>query len=376
MIWSIIFIFLGYALLIFFLSVGFNLLPYFKLEERTSITSFSIIVPFRNEAQHLPLLLTSIENLAYPKELFEIIFVDDDSTDNSVQIIEDFKNSFSSINIRIISNQRVSNSPKKDAITTAVQLAKHEWILTTDADCLVPQYWLQTFNNYIEDKHPNMVVAPVNYQVGPSFLHRFQLLDFMSMQGTTIGGFGLNFPFMCNGANLAYRKEQFVAFQGFQGNDHMASGDDVFLFEKFLIHTPREVRFLKSRHAIVTTFPTATWSELIEQRVRWASKTGSFQSVGVKLIGILVTFINLSLVSLGIMALFGVVGWGIPLSFFIIKFLADLLLFLPTIRFFQQEKPFFLSYLFSSIVYPFFSLWIVFRALFTKYTWKGRRFVK
>lgn len=376
MIWSIIILFLGYALFIFLLSIGFNLQAIFRVEDTTPSTTFSVIIPFRNEEKYLPQLLTSLKNIDYPTNLFEIILVNDDSTDSSVAIIEQFVKTSSSKNFQLTLNNRVSNSPKKDAITTAIYLAKHDWIVTTDADCLVPNQWLKSINSLIQKKNSTMVVGPVNYQVRSGFLEHFQLLDFMSMQGTTIGGFGLTFPFMCNGANLAYRKELFLKYKGFMGNDQIASGDDVFLFEKFLAQSPKSVYFLKSREAIVTTFPVSTWKELIEQRVRWAAKTGNFQSTAVKLIGLVIFIVNFLLLLLSIYAAFGQITWAVPLSLFLIKFLTDLLLFLPTVRFFQQEKAFLKSYFLSSLFYPFFTVWVIFRVVFTQYTWKGRRFAK
>src|SRR5690606_31135182 len=97
--------------------------------------------PFRNEAEKLPTLLQSISELNYPKELFEIIFVDDESDDESnAQLMGFLANSRT--DIKIISNIRKTNSPKKDAITSAIDIAKYDWILTTDADCVLPKFWL------------------------------------------------------------------------------------------------------------------------------------------------------------------------------------------------------------------------------------------
>lgn len=372
MIWTLIIIFGLYAILIFSFAIGFIRLKEFKLKNSTSKTKFSIIIPFRNEAKNLPKLLQSITELNYPKELCEFIFVDDDSDDNSVEII----NLFSLQNIKIIDNIRVSNSPKKDAITTAIQQAKHDWIVTTDADCLLPKNWLNTFDSFIQLNNPKMVVAPVNYQAENSFLHRFQLLDFMSMQGTTIGGFGIKFPFMCNGANLAYKKDEFIKLNGFYGNNHIASGDDVFLFEKFIESDKKSVHFIKSKEAIVSTFPVDSWKELINQRVRWAAKTGNFKSIRVKLIGLLVLVVNLSILFNFLGAIFQQISYTKPLTLFTFKLIIDLILFIPTIRFFKQEKAFIKSYFFSTILYPFFSSWVIYKSIFSNYQWKGRNFKK
>lgn len=378
MIGFFIFIFILYAILIIALALGFYKVEEFIIKNEKPKTSFSVIIPFRNEAEHLPNLLHSISELNYPKELVEFILVDDASSDDSINIIQQVldtisqKNETTLTDIKILKNVRISNSPKKDAITTAINLAKHNWILTTDADCILPKNWLNSLDNFIQQNNPKMVVAPVNYKVENTFLQQFQLLDFMSMQGTTIGGFGINFPFMCNGANLAYKKEEFFLNNGFEGNNTIASGDDVFLFEKFLENDKKSVQFLKSKEAIVATFPVNSWTDLINQRTRWAAKTGNFKSIKVKLIGALVLLVNLSV----ILSFFLAGSLQIKLLPFGLKLLIDLFLFAPTIRFFKHEKSFLKWYLLSSFVYPFFSVFVIYKSIFFKYNWKGRRFKK
>ncbi|MCI2228951.1 glycosyltransferase [Polaribacter sp. MSW13] len=391
MIGLLIFIFTLYTILIVSLAIGFLKVEEFKTKKKTETTSFSIVIPFRNEAKNLPNLLNSIAALNYPKELVEFLFVDDTSSDNSVEIINSFvisnqeRGEISKVDtnldyeilpivrmtIRIIKNIRKSNSPKKDAITAAISVAKNNWIVTTDADCNFPKNWLKVLDSFIQQKDPKMVVAPVNYKVQNNFLEQFQLLDFMSLQGTTIGGFGIDFPFMCNGANLAYQKESFLQLNGFEGNNTIASGDDIFLFEKFIESNHNSVHFLKATAAIVTTFPVKTWIDLINQRTRWAAKTSNFKSVKVKLIGLLVLTTNLFLITS-----FFTLSLKIALICFALKMLIDLFLFLPTIRFFNHQNNFTQWYLLSSLLYPFFSVFIVFNSLFSKYNWKGRRFKK
>lgn len=370
MIWLLFLVFLVYAILIVILAIGFIKSKEFTAEESELKTTFSVIIPFRNEADNLPLLLKSIEEIKYPIELVEFIFVDDDSSDNSVKIIERVLPN-TKTNIQIVKNKRGSNSPKKDAITTAIFVAKNEWILTTDADCILSENWLKSFADLIQKKAPKMIVAPVNYQVKNTFLEQFQVLDFLSMQGTTIGSFGCNFPFLCNGANLGYKKEEFIKLNGFNGNNNIASGDDIFLFEKFIKADKKNVIYLKSKEAIVTTFPVKNWTDLVNQRTRWASKTSTLNSLKVKLIGVLVLLINFLIVSSFITA-----SIQLLLVLLIVKMGVDLFLFLPTILFFNHRTSFFKWYVPASFLYPFFSLLILFKSLFFKYKWKGRSFKK
>ena len=132
-----------------------------------------------------------------------------------------------------------------------------------------------TFDNFIQKNKPKTICAPVTYQVKNTLLEQFQLLDFISLIGTTIGAFGIKNPFLCNGANLCYSKKVFFEVKGFDGNNSISSGDDIFLLEKVLEMYPMDVHFLKSKKSIVSTKPEPTLNKLIQQRIRWASKTSA-----------------------------------------------------------------------------------------------------
>lgn len=355
-----------YSCAILWLVYGFKKVAIYKPNfTKTPKTTFTIVVPFRNEAQNLPLLLASISQLNYPKHLFEVILVDDDSH-------EKFQYLKATFQIRIIDTIRLSNSPKKDAIATAIPHVQTDWVVTTDADCLVPKNWLLTFDGFIRQEQVQMVAAPVNYPVSNSFLAHFQQLDLMSLQGATIGSFGIGKGFMCNGANFAYTKIFFESLNGFEGNTNIASGDDVFLLQKAVQQSPEKVGYLKSKTAVVCTQPTTSWKELFYQRVRWAAKTGSYQSVFGKCLGLLVFAANLSFIVAFAFLLSGIWSFLSFELFLVLKFSVDFMLLLTTNRFLGNSRM--SSWLLGSLVYPFFSVAVALYSLFGTYKWKGRRF--
>ena len=366
-----IFVLLGiaivYVLTISWLIYGCSQVTLYTKKDATPKTRFSILVPFRNEAENLPILLESIAKLKYPKDLFEVLLIDDASE-------EKFQIPNSKFQITLTNSIRQSNSPKKDAITTGIPLANNEWIVTTDADCVVPENWLLTMDDYIQNHTVEMIAGAVTYDCKPSFLHHFQQLDLTSLQGATIGSFGINKGFMCNGANFAYTKSLFQKLNGFADNDKIASGDDVFLLQKAITKFPEKVHYLKSKDTIVRTQPTDSWKALFHQRVRWASKTSSYQSrFGIGL-GLVVFVGNLSMI-LGLVA--GFWGW-IPFLYVAIlwlaKFMVDSVLLYTTHRFLSHSR---MNYwIASSLLYPFFSTSVALYAVFGSYEWKGRRFEK
>ena len=362
LLYTIIFI---YCLVIGSLIYGFTKATIIDYIDLKPITKFTIIVPFRNEAENLPVLLDSFSKLNYPADLFEVILVDDESEEELRLQTTDFR-------LQIIKNHRVSNSPKKDAITTAMQHVASDWVITTDADCVVPKNWLLTLDNYIQLHNVSMIAAAVTYSCDESFLHHFQQLDLASLQGATIGSFGINKGFMCNGANFAYTKSLFTVLNGFEGNDKIASGDDVFLLQKAIAKFPKRVNYLKSKNTIVSTKPLDDWTSLFYQRVRWASKTSSYQSNFGKYLGLIVFIANFVLV---IGCGLRVVGFISLLNLFIfalLKFAIDAVLIYKSHSFLTTNK---MSHLIlSSLLYPFFSVSVALYSLIGKYEWKGRQF--
>lgn len=365
-----------YLILIHALVFGFKKVKEFTSTEINSNIQFSIIIPFRNEEQNLPKLLTSILALNYPEQQFECLFIDDESSDASVDIIHQYlKNS--TVSYLVLQNNRASNSPKKDAITTAIHQSKFDWVITTDADCTIPKKWLSEFSAFSTINNSKMIVGPVMYASDDfSFLEHFQILDILSLQGATIGGFGIGKPFLCNGANFAYEKSTFFELNGFDGNNTIASGDDIFLFEKFYKTYPKQVHFLKSTSAIVYTNALKTWNELINQRMRWAAKSGSYKLWFGKWIGLIVLLMNLCLILSLIMVFIDRENSTNLLTCITLKIATDTLLIRRTSYFYRGKNKKIRDLEFSSLVYPFFSVFIVLKTLFGKYTWKGRKFKK
>lgn len=363
-----------YSILIIAFIIGFDRVEIFKLSSDDHKTRFSIIIPFRNEAQNLNPLLSSFSKLNYPQSLFEIILVDDDSEDDSVNLISTFIEN-ARIDIKIVKNIRRTHAPKKDAIETAMGQAKFDWIVTTDADCLVPENWLQTIDAFIQEYDPKCIVAPVNYKIEESFLDKFQLLEFLSLQASTIAGFGINKPFLCNGANLCYEKQAFFDVMGFTGNTHIASGDDIFLFEKMLYTYPSNIHFLRSDEAIVTTKPQSTLRKLLSQRIRWAAKTTAYKNNFAKFVGITVLLMNTLLVITSLFAIFNMLIWQLFLLLVFVKLSLDFVLIKKVSNFYKQSIPFF-HYIASGLLYPFFSMFVAIVSIQSNYSWKGRTFKK
>lgn len=381
MIWVFLILFVTYFFSMMALVYGFKKVRVFsstemadRSEEIAVKTCFSVVIPFRNEADNLPELLKSIERLNYPAHSFEIIFVNDASEDNSEAIVSEAieKSGFS---LKLIQNKRISNSPKKDAISEAIKRASFEWIITTDADCKMPENWLKTLDLFIHINNPVMVCGPVKYESNGSFIENYQQLDGLSLQTVTVGSFGFKNPILSNGANLAYTKDAFLKVYGFSGNNHIASGDDIFLLEKMKKEFPGRVQFLKSEEAIVSTKTQKNWKTVLNQRIRWASKTSQQKSTGSLFLGMLIFLVNISILALPFFIIFNSDNWAYYMLFIIFKIITDYIFVRQAALFFDIKISLW-KFPLQTFVYAAIVFIVVLGSFRGNYLWKDRVFEK
>ncbi len=374
---------LGYSALLVYYRKSWGSIPDFKVEANSKLgTKISIIIPARNEEENIGYCLQSIIEQSYPAHLFEVLVVDDHSTDKTAAIIK----SYASNNVKLISlkdylSANEINSYKKKAIEISIQQSNGELIVTSDADCIFPKNWLTTIATFYESKRPAFIVMPVLISYGKKMIEVFQSLDFMTLQGITGASVHEKFHSMCNGANLAYTKEAFITVNGFKGIDNIASGDDMLLMHKIYNQFPNNIEYLKSREVIVTTNPVSTIQEFFNQRIRWASKADQFDDKRIFIVLIIVYFLNVLMMVLPILALISnrsISIMSIQLSMFnycasllLIKTIFELFFLYPVAKFFNQTK---LLWWFPiaqpfHIVYTVIAGWL---GKFGKYTWKER----
>ncbi len=349
-------------------------LSHFQPEETSAFTFFSIIIPARNEEENIAACLQSIFQNQYPEEHFEVLVIDDFSTDATAAIIQHLQAAHQNLRLLplqdLLGDQRI-NSYKKKAIETAVGKAQGEWIITTDADCIVPPQWLINFNTYIHQNNPVFIAAPVSFLQQSTSISLFQSLDFMSLQGITAASVAAGFHSMCNGANLAYEKKAFYAVNGFAGIDNIASGDDMLLMHKINKRFPQQTGYLFHPKSIVQTQPANSWKSFINQRIRWASKANSYDDKRIFYVLLLVYFFNVMLLLLFIASLFSLPVFLYWLLLLFMKTVIELYFLFPVAAFFGQKKllRWFPVMQPIHIIYTVVAGWL---GKFGKYEWKGR----
>ena len=358
-----------YSLLILALIAGF-----YNIVEETYTTekpknNFTILVPFRNESENIEKLIESFVKLDYHRDNFEVVFIDDHSEDNS-KVLVDTLMKYSDLNFKDLSLGDLAKG-KKDALSMGVNSSRFKWIITTDADCIVPRLWLKLFDQKIRQSDTVMIAGPISYKSdNNSFIDLFQKCDLSATMGTTIGGFGLKKPFLCNGANLLFSKNTFLQVDGYNGNNDQASGDDIFLLEKIASKFPDKVKYLKAKDAIVYTNTVKTYSEFIHQRVRWAAKSSSYNSSTIKLVSVTVGAANIMLILLIALSFYGNHLSKIFTIIFL-KVFVDFWLIKATSFFLENSKKIY-KYPIVALMFPFYVANIFILSQITTFKWKGR----
>ncbi len=259
-----------YLVFILLLTLLFNRMPGFQLRHHPPQHSFTIIIPFRNEQANLTQLIEHLNRLKYNRENFEVIFINDQSTDRSVSILSQTEKNFAS---HLLHSPARTSSPKKEALRLGIENARFPYIITLDADAFPSVHWLTAYNDFlIENPETKMIIGPVLVTASPTPLEILQQTEMYYLQGLTAVGAHLNRPFLANGANLMFEKSAFEQTQAFASHMNYAGGDDIFLVQSFSKSFPGRIKYLKSPDAIVSTQAHASFRDMINQHLRWAKK--------------------------------------------------------------------------------------------------------
>ncbi len=330
----------------------------------------SVLVPFRNEKEILGFLFERIISLSYRN--LEVFFINDNSNDGGKELLQDLIKNHNTLHfpVHILENKGIG---KKAAIKEGIDAAKADLIFCTDADCWVPDNWIENKLGLFENPKVKMICGPVMTSGQKGFFQKFQQIDWASILLVTKAGFEVNSPLMCSAANLAYRKSAFLEVEGYQGNDMILSGDDEFLLKKLAKNFGAEsVVYQNPIEDLVYTQPQPYWRNLFDQRSRWASKWnthGSFHHLLGSILPVLFQFVFLS----SFLLIFtGALDLWVFIFIWIAKVGSERIVLGKVLQQYGIEHHFF-WFLLASVLHPFYVIIIVFRILFLKNEWKGRR---
>lgn len=342
--------------------------------ELRSNICLSIIVPARNEAHQIPFLLDSILKQNYKKQFFEVIIVDDASTDNTSEVIKSFISKHADLNIKLLRIEEDIFNPtfKKNALTNAINIAEGELIITTDADCVFGPDWLESIANYYSVNQFKFIIGMVAYHNDSNVFMKMQHLEFLSLIATGIGSLRMGYPIMCNGANLIFQKKVFIDIDGYKSDKNIVSGDDVLFMLKVKQHYGKSsISYLIDKKSIIYTSASKTLGEFVNQRIRWASKSKVYRDFPILFVAAIVFLYNFLIGLCFVSAIISVKYIYYALSLLLIKSIIDFpILYL--ISKYINRKDLLLYYLPLQFLYFPYVLIIGVLSFIKSYKWKGR----
>jgi cellulose synthase/poly-beta-1,6-N-acetylglucosamine synthase-like glycosyltransferase len=354
MYWLAVILILPYVFLLITIYRGLLKIKIFEVS-KNPLTFVSVIIACRNEQENLPHLLKCLAVQNYPEKLFEVIIVNDNSEDKTLEIATEFK---MMPNILVINNKGIG---KKQALRTGINTSVGDLIITTDADCTMGKNWIRTIVAYYERYHDDMIICPVQIESGPNFFGKLLDLEYLSLQGITAGSVFSKNPTMCNGANLAYTREVYLNHSD-NLHDEINSGDDIFLMLSLKTQNNSKISWLESPDVLVTTSSSSSFGAFLKQRARWISKGKAYKDIYTIILGIVTfTAVILQLCCFITSIVFHSLVW-IFLAVVALKSIPDYLILLNTTRRYGRNK-LLRWFLPAQIIYPFYVLSVVIYSL-------------
>ena len=337
-----------YLLLIFTLIRGWHRIPDFvnktKLKKggKAILPKPSIVICCKNEEQNLPTLIEALRNQTHQD--FELIWVNDHSTDNTLSILQN--------SLGLFAKAQLIQSPKpgkKQAQRAGILATTRDFIITTDADCVPHPLWIETLVEFQHKQQADLIIAPVRFNGGNSFFAKLQQLEFATLVGSGLAAAGNERPIFCNAANMAFNKESWLKSQADLHAEEI-SGDDVFLLHA-IKKRKGKIAPLLSPGAFVITAPNPNLKTFIHQRTRWTSKAAKYTDWDIIATSLIVSAMNALLLVLFFMGIFYKEIWNLWGFVFLIKFFTDYI-FLLRIKDFFRLKLSFGMILSLSLLYP------------------------
>ena len=350
-----------YLIILILIMLGLSRLKNRFTQEQPTI---SILIAARNEANRIRPGLESLSRLNYPTDRFEIIFVDDASTDGTDNIIADYANKFDNWTLIRLKEKSKEMPGKKNALNEALKVATGELIFTTDADCQVPPEWLKNMTAYF-NSGTHMVLGHSPLRVEKGFAGIFLAFDNLFSAIVAAAPAKLGFAHTSVGRNLAYRRSEIDQMDGYRALKKFRSGDDVHLTERFRRKSSGKIDYCADPATFVDTLPPYTAREIFHQQIRKNSKVlkKSWPTIFVSIL-IFITYMMFMFLPLVLPALNGL--W---LVIIIIKTFVEFLALTQAAFIFSKKKliPWFLLFQF---IYPIYVIMFSLLGALQIYEWK------
>ena len=266
-------LFVCYCLIHLLAVRGLNSLPVHQKEISSTQPPISVVIAARNEEANIGKCLQSLLHQNYPAECFEIIVIDDRSTDSTAAIVTNYQIAHPFVRLVRVDHISTDLPPKKNALNEGIRVSRFDILAFTDADCVASQDWLLSLaKEFTPDVGVVAGYSPMEQyfpetwpaRCADSFLRYLEIKNSIGAAAAT----GLRASYLCTGRNFSYRKSVFNEVGGFDKIKHSISGDDDLFIQLVQKETHWNIRYMLSTKSYVETKPLCSVSAFINQRKR------------------------------------------------------------------------------------------------------------
>lgn len=230
--------------------------------------SISVIVCAKNEGENVAKYIPLLAEQEYPD--FEIILIDNASSDNTLDIFEEFEKQYSNIRLVKVKNNEAFWGNKKYALTLGIKSSKKDYLIFTDADCYpVSKDWIATMSSQFT-MQKTIVLGYGGYEkVANSFLNKIIRFETLLTAVQYFSWAKTGKPYMGIGRNLAYKKDEFFNVNGFISHIQVRSGDDNLFINQ--VSTSKNTAICYSPESFTYSEPKKTFKGWFTQKRRHVS---------------------------------------------------------------------------------------------------------
>ncbi len=367
----VLFIILGifYAGLILYFYGGLFRFLQTSRESRMTVT---VLVPARNEEKTIIECLESLYRQTYPAELFQVLIIDDDSSDRTADLVRQYISD--KPQFKLLDHARDNTQPtfKKQALKFALDRVNSDIVMTIDADTRAQPFWIEKMTGLYEE-NTGLVAGVVTFspEWENSLFHKIQTLEFAGIVFSGVGAAGQSNPLICNGSNLSYRLKAFREAGGYDTNEFLPSGDDDLLLQNIQKRTGWNIKYSVHPQTINFTRPVDDWYDFINQRSRWASKSLHYPKKWLFAVMATLYIYYLLIIVLIPLTVLGFFPWQAYLAGVLLKMLPEAVLIWKALSVLKRRdlmKYFFLAQLFQLTYVSIVGV----RGFFHRFSWKGK----
>ncbi len=354
------------ALALYLFQVSLSLLGLRRLRDEIHDTSpfISVVIAARNEERHIASCLESVLQQSYPKEKFEVIVVNDNSTDGTETICLEFAEAHDNL-VYVLAHEDKTLLGKTNALDQGIEKARGDVILVTDADCTVPPTWIE----WTAKRYGNKVgiVGGITIQKASNGFEGMQSLDWVYLLGLAASAVAFRNPLSLIGNNLSFRKAAYQDVGGYK-KIRFSVTEDFMLFQSIVRTNRWNYLYPIDPRVLVVSEPCSALRDVIRQKHRWGRG-----GLDMRLTGLLIMAVGFGAHFL-ILLTFLIGSFFVAATGLMVKFIADYV-FLYTILNRLERTDLLKHFYWFEIYFASYVLLLPFIVFFGgRVVWKGRTY--